>query len=149
MSDGDRSGDGHEEKKSSWLQSTANFFVIVEAVMRIVSHLAQMYYSYTDITKEANNEVGDDNVNIRYPEDIGENNNRSPSYPLNPPDDIETDVENDACKVCMTNKIRTINLSCGHLVFCFQCCRDFISTNYVHNCPICRERIKEIKMIYQ
>ena len=73
---------------------------------------------------------------------------RSPAFPLNPPEDIEAEVENDTCKICLTNKIRTVNLPCGHLVFCFQCCREFVSNNVQHNCPICREHITRIQMVY-
>lgn len=141
----DENNKNNDGKKGGWLQSAANFFVIIEAVINIVSHLTHIYRNYNDIAKENvptvienNNNLGEDNPN----------NMRSPAYPLNPPDDIETDNDNEACKVCMTNKIRTINLPCGHLVFCFACCTNFITTNYVHNCPICRERIKEIKIVY-
>lgn len=133
-----------DNKKQGWLQSAANLFIIVEAVINIVSHLTQIYKNYSDITKEENI-IGEEQN--RDNED-NPNNMRSPAYPLNPPEDVETDNENECCKVCMTNKIRTINLPCGHLVFCFGCCRNFISNNYVHNCPMCRERIKEIKIVY-
>ena len=133
------------EEKAGWLQSTANWFVIIEAVINIVSHLTRMYSHYNEITKE-NNIPSDSNNN--NPQQENENNMRSPAYPLNPPNDVETDIESEACKVCLTNKIQTINLPCGHLVFCFSCCNNFIATNYVHDCPICRQRIKEIKIVY-
>jgi hypothetical protein len=140
-----------DKEKGGWLQSTANLFIIVEAVINIVSHLTQIYRNYNDITKE-NVHPNVNNNNIADGEDDREydnpNNMRSPAYPLNPPEDIETENEEDSCKVCMTNKIRTVNLPCGHLVFCFACCTNFITNNYTHNCPICREKIKEIKIIY-
>ena len=164
--------DENNEKKNkgSWIQSTANFFVIIEAVINIVSHLTHMYHVYQEHNKhDLGNENMDAGVGV---EGIGVNdgveggevggvdlrvgvqrNNipeqgRSPAFPLNPPEDIETEIENDACKICMTNKIRTINLPCGHMVFCFACCRNFVSNNFQHDCPMCRAKISEIKIVY-
>ena len=144
--------DNNKKEKGSWLQSAANIFVIIDAVVNIVSHLSQMYNWYQEYNKKTpiidgreNNENYNDNYNYN-----DENNEqmRSPIFPLNPPDDVETDIESESCKICMDNKIQTINLPCGHMVFCFGCSRDFVSNNYEHNCPICRTRITEIKIVY-
>ena len=138
-----------KEEKGGWLQNTANWFVIIEAVINIVSHLTRIYSDYNEITK-VNSPVENDNTNNNNNahNNDNQNNMRSPAYPLNPPNDIETDNESEACKICFTNKIQTINLPCGHLVFCFACCNHFIANNYIHNCPICRQLIKEIKITY-
>ena len=72
---------------------------------------------------------------------------KSPSFPINPPFDEESSNENETCKICLTNKIKTINLNCRHLVFCFECSKDFVLKNIQHKCPICRELITKIKML--
>lgn len=159
------------KKEGSYLQKIANFFIIAESLVKIVYNVSQLYFAYQshkndrelgdDVNRgnggnERNERNGGNEGNGGNEENGGNgrerNNNQSPSYPLNPPNDTElteNDVENrDACKVCLTNKIRTVNLPCGHLVFCFSCTRNFITNNFQHNCPICRVKITEIKMIY-
>jgi hypothetical protein len=140
--------DNHEKKKDEgvgWLQSTANMFVIIEAVINIVSHLTTMYRHYCDITKEVS---PGEAPPYREVDENHQQQPRTPSYPLNPPEDVQTDNESEQCKICITNKCRTINLPCGHMVFCFGCCKHFIENNYEHACPMCRARIKEIKIYY-
>jgi Zinc finger, C3HC4 type (RING finger) len=72
---------------------------------------------------------------------------KTPSFPLNPPADYESLNENETCKICLINKLRTINLKCGHSVFCFECSKRFILNNIQHKCPLCREDIIKIKML--
>ena len=161
------SDDNNENKKEgNWLQSTANFFIIIESTLNIARYISQIYYAYqtykdvenNNVDREYNNNNNNDNNDSGdfsgdfrgdYRGDYrGERPLRSPSFPLNPPEDVETDVESETCKICFTNKIRTVNLPCGHLVFCFGCSRDFVTNNVNHVCPICRERITQIKIVY-
>ena len=144
--------DDNNGRKGSWLQSTANFFIIVESVFNIATYLSQIYYAYHDRKQEtAPPEIYIHEPNVPHQQPTApprEGPPRSPSYPSNPPDDEETDDDENACKICFTNRIRTVNLPCGHLVFCFQCTREFVANNIQHVCPICRERITQIKMIF-
>lgn len=51
--------------------------------------------------------------------------------------DEETEDEKEACKICMTNKIRTAFVPCGHAVACLSC------SKVVEKCPVCRGEIQE------
>lgn len=149
--------DENKKEEGGYLYRIANFFVIAESLVKIVYNVSKLYFEYQSHKSRIEE---DETSNFSHPasppqtsERVAErNDNQSPSYPLNPPNDTElteNDIEDrDACKVCLTNKIRTVNLPCGHLVFCFSCTRNFITNNFQHNCPICRVKITEIKMIY-
>jgi hypothetical protein len=57
-------------------------------------------------------------------------------------------TEDNLCKICMDKELCTINLPCAHLCFCIAC-----SYNYVQGkkdtCPICNEKLVEIKRFYK
>jgi len=99
----------------------------------------------TNDTNDTNDTLQNDNI-LSYNQ-ILKTPKKTPSFPLNPPVDYEGLNENETCKICLINKIRTINLECGHLVFCFKCSKDFILKNMQHKCPLCREYITKIKML--
>lgn len=150
--------DENKKEEGGYLYKIANFFVIAESLVKIVYNVSRLYFEYQthkNRVEDDNNSSAQNSHSQSYAADRGSNersDNQSPPYPLNPPEDTklpeEGDDEKDACKVCLTNKIRTVNLPCGHLVFCFACTRNFITNNFQHNCPICRVKITEIKMIY-
>ena len=149
MDDENNNNNNDTKKSKSWLESAANIFVIIEAVIKIVYHVANIYHVYQEQKEPTTSQRDHHHDRFEVPEP--QNENISPSFPLNPPDDVELNDEDDdktSCKICMTNKIRTINLPCGHMVFCFGCCRNFVSNNFQHMCPICRARISEIKIAY-
>ena len=169
MSENDEN-ESNDKKKSGWLQSTANFFVILESALNIARYVSDIYYLYQNYKEDneyrnananaANANASNTNANAANAaeEDQFANENanayanqqppRSPSFPLNPPPDVEAENDKETCTICLTNKIRTVNLPCGHLVFCFQCSREFISSNMEHDCPICRKRIEQIRIVY-
>ena len=58
---------------------------------------------------------------------------------------------NSLCTICMDSKCCVL-LNCGHSNFCYSCIRGLYYYNesheIPHNCPICREKIRTIKVKY-
>lgn len=50
----------------------------------------------------------------------------------------EAASEQEACVVCMANKINTVILNCGHVAVCATC------STMLQDCPICRAEIRKI-----
>jgi hypothetical protein len=63
-------------------------------------------------------------------------------------DDIiaSKDEKNDnICKICYDNMNNTVNLPCGHMIFCTQCANKY--NNKI--CPVCNQKMTEIKKVYK
>lgn len=135
-----------DKNSTSWTTSIANFLVIAESSIRIISYLYRMYDIWNDnkqcVNYEENYNFQQNNNNNNQDEDI--------KFPIdNLPEDEETDDQSVQCKICITNKIRTINNPCGHAVFCIECMNECINVsgnNLV--CPICRAPINKINLIF-
>lgn len=53
------------------------------------------------------------------------------------------------CCICLNNRKSVMIQSCKHMVFCFQCDRDFQLKNHLHKeCPICRKEFKKTIPVY-
>eukprot|EP01103_Thecamoeba_quadrilineata_P007505 TRINITY_DN17372_c0_g1_i1.p1 TRINITY_DN17372_c0_g1~~TRINITY_DN17372_c0_g1_i1.p1 ORF type:complete len:292 (-),score=34.54 TRINITY_DN17372_c0_g1_i1:91-966(-) len=51
--------------------------------------------------------------------------------------------EDDLCKICYDNRINCVILECGHVSVCITCGR------LLKECPICRQRINRLVIIYK
>ena len=153
--------ENNDKDNKEWLQTATNWAFIIESVFNIISHVSHIYHIYSEETKDSNtpNQIPNQIPNSEAVGAVGAVGavvngqdgdilDMTPSFPLNPPEDVETEQESETCKICLTNKIRTVNFPCGHPVFCFRCSGEFIENNYQHKCPICRQDISEIRMIY-
>jgi hypothetical protein len=60
--------------------------------------------------------------------------------------DVQTDDESIQCKVCLSNKVKTCIVPCGHLVLCLECAGILknSSDDQTHPCPLCRSPIHQI-----
>lgn len=61
--------------------------------------------------------------------------------------------DEDLCKVCMENDLRTINLPCGCMFFCIKCSHEYIQQQNkiekTNSCPSCQQVITEIKKVFR
>lgn len=137
----------------SYTQSLANFLIIAESSMKIISYLYRMYVVWND-DKSSNLRYNNYNFHDDYAtveEPAAENESEEQSdFRDRIADDEETEDPNNQCKICLTNVIRTINFTCMHRVFCFECAVDFLNANgeRTGTCPICRIPIKQIKQTF-
>lgn len=153
--------ENEKENSKDWLSKLSNAIIIIEYTARLVSHLSNIYTAW-QIEKSTSGSTHD----AQHPP----NPQHAPSAPhedlhesgvVLPPNidrlaqqyDRVAETENNACKICLTNEIKTINLNCGHLVFCFICAKQYTSRHLEMDsdtvkCPICRQALKEIKQIF-
>jgi hypothetical protein len=73
-------------------------------------------------------------ITVILPSDVNDNNVEVP--------------EDDNCKVCFEKKAITVNLPCGHVVYCLACTHRCVTADK-HECPVCRANITEVKRIYK
>lgn len=55
--------------------------------------------------------------------------------------DTETDVEEQKCIMCETNKKNIVLIPCSHTVGCIGCTKKLIQ--YTNKCPLCRTMIED------
>jgi len=53
-----------------------------------------------------------------------------------------SDLEEDTCKICYSEKITTVILDCGHMVACKDCGDALIKSG--KGCPMCNQPIVKI-----
>jgi len=67
-------------------------------------------------------------------------------------EDIKADndtPEDDLCQTCMDNKLRTVNLPCGHMFFCISCAKSHVQVHLKKNCPVCNTGLTEVKQVFK
>lgn len=130
----------NKENKRDWVSTLSNAIIIIEYTARLISHISNVYSVWKKSENSATPPSGDDaNVSVILPENL-------PGLLVQ---DKEAENEKCACKICLTNEIKTINLNCGHLVFCFECAKRCAeNTENQVKCPICRQELIEIKQIF-
>jgi hypothetical protein len=72
-----------------------------------------------------------------------------PMVPLKPPElpvgeDVPSEVETDACAICLENKKCCVVMDCMHLCLCIGCARELKQPS----CPLCRVKYTSIKRVY-
>jgi hypothetical protein len=59
--------------------------------------------------------------------------------------------KNTLCTICLDSECCVL-LNCGHSNFCYQCIRELYyyneSRGISHHCPMCREKVRTIKVKY-
>jgi hypothetical protein len=131
----------NEENKRDWVSTLSNAIIIVEYTARLISHISNVYYNIWKNNRKSPSLTcdvyGSRNGGVILPENLNQLLVQ----------DKEAENEKCACKICLTNEIKTINLNCGHLVFCFECTKR-CAENGDSKCPICRQELIEIKQIF-
>jgi uncharacterized CHY-type Zn-finger protein len=64
--------------------------------------------------------------------------------------DTVTENTDNACKICFTNELVTVNLPCTHMVFCIKCALEWNDSKKSYPvCPVCNQKLNEIKKVYR
>jgi hypothetical protein len=58
---------------------------------------------------------------------------------------VETDIADDTCTICISNRRNVVNLECGHNILCLDCAmvKPFVLTA----CPLCRTPLHTLNVI--
>ena len=74
------------------------------------------------------------------------------TIPLPVGDDIVADddtSELDQCQICMENVKNTVNVPCGHSLFCIKCANDHVNVQNKEECLICNTKLNQIMNVYK
>jgi hypothetical protein len=58
-------------------------------------------------------------------------------------EDVETNVKEQECVICLTNKKTVAYQPCNHLATCNGCARGLLKENNV-NCPLCQKKVENM-----
>lgn len=64
-----------------------------------------------------------------------------------PKEKMDTEIEQDICKICLNAKKNTLFLPCRHIVACSMCSNTIISTESP-TCSVCRRGIKGTILVF-
>lgn len=170
------------EQRESDNSSLQNNLAIIESVVYIVSLLARIYTTYNN-DKDTHRHESHYLEQVREPIFVGSFDWSSTDYsphsrpkieqtisseqlepvvpeggedePISDDDDVkepENRVES-ACVICMSNRIKTVFLPCGHTALCLSCSREYASRELARvnpklECVICKQPIAQIKQIF-